>query len=529
MKKILSVMVLVLLISLMVLPTLAEGEPVLTVTPSVGEINQGSSDEITFTVSLSGSEKFTSLGFGLDFDASIFEYVGYEKNAEFAQLGFATMSFDASADKLKFACVSANEVRYSGDVMSFTLKLKKEAKAEKYTVSIKEAKLTIGGEKKDATVTSAGLTVKCVHSYTWTPVEGTDTHTEVCSKCGMTKTVAHDWSGDGQVTKKPTCTEAGEAKYTCTYCGAEKTTALPATGHQDMGAWKSDGTNHWHECSACGYKEGTAAHKPGAEATDTTAQTCTDCGYVLKEALGHDYSTVWRHDGVNHWHQCNHSGCDSLGSYGQHVYDNDCDITCNTCGYVRRAPHKYGEEWLADERGHFHICLLCGMESEIVEHEPGEAATEDTAQTCTVCGFILQLPLNHVHEFDDEWKSDETDHWHTCTNVNCNENSEKQAHTWSETVTGPDGKQIKTCTVCGYETEAGTETEPDNDNQTQPTDPGESEPAPTVPSNSAGGDGDFPWWVIAVAAVVLLCVGVVLLVVEIIRSRKVNMHGKFSK
>lgn len=533
MKKILSVMVLVLLLCLMVLPTLAEGEPAFTVTPSVGELNQGSSDEITFTVSLSGGGNFTGLAFGLDFDASVFEFVDYEENAKFAQLKFTIMTF--TEDTLRFACAGSNEVSYSGNVMSFTLKLKEDAKVESYTVAIKEASLSMGGEKKAAVVTPASLTVKCVHSYTWTPVEGTDTHTEVCTKCGMSRTVEHDWSGEGKLLKAPTCTEAGEVQHTCTYCGAEKTESVPAAGHQDMDAWKSDGSNHWHECSACGYKEGTVAHTPGEEPTDTTAQTCTVCGYVLKEALGHDYSTAWRHDGVNHWHQCNHSGCDSLGDYGQHVYDDACDITCNTCGYVRRAPHKYGEEWLSDERGHFHICLLCGLESEIVEHEPGEPATEDKAQTCTVCGFILKMPLSHEHEYGGEWKSDETGHWQTCTNVSCNETNEKQEHTWLEAVTGPDGKQIKTCTVCGYEQVVGAETEPD-DTQTQPTDSEETEPTDTgatqpIPSQPSGAqeNGGFPWWVVAAAAVVLLCVGIVLLVVEIVHSRKNNMHGKFSK
>lgn len=522
MKKLLSVATLMLLLCLLVLPALADGEPVLMVTPSVGEINQGSSDEITFTVSLSGGEKFTGLGFGLDFDANVFEFLDFEKDAKFAQQGFVMMDF--KKETLKFACAGSEEVSYSGNVMSFTLKLKEDAKVENYTVSIKNASLSIGGDTKPATVTAAKLSVKCVHSYTWTPVEGTDTHTEACTKCGMTKSVAHDWSGEGQVVKKPTCTEAGQTKYTCTYCGAEKTVSVPATGHQDMGTWKSDGTNHWHECSVCGYKEGTAAHTPGAEPTDDTPQTCTACGVVLKEALGHDYSTAWRHDGVNHWHQCNHSGCDSLGSYAQHDYDDACDITCNTCGYVRRAPHQYGEEWLSDERGHFHICQLCGLESEIVEHEPGDAATEETPQTCTVCGFILKMPLSHEHEYGETWEHDEKEHWQICTDVNCKEESEKQEHTWGDAVEGPDGKWTKCCTVCGYETQTEAETQPE---ETQPTEPEESTPEPTVPGDAVS--GGFPWWVIAAAAIVLLGVGIVLLVVEIVRSRKTNTHGKFSK
>ena len=35
-----------------------------------------------------------------------------------------------------------------------------------------------------------------------------------------------------EVTKKPTCTEAGVKTFTCTVCGASKTESIPATGHQ---------------------------------------------------------------------------------------------------------------------------------------------------------------------------------------------------------------------------------------------------------------------------------------------------------
>lgn len=39
----------------------------------------------------------------------------------------------------------------------------------------------------------------------------------------------------------------------------------------------------------CHTKKDEAAHIPGAEATETTAQTCTVCGYVIKAPLGHTH------------------------------------------------------------------------------------------------------------------------------------------------------------------------------------------------------------------------------------------------
>lgn len=45
--------------------------------------------------------------------------------------------------------------------------------------------------------------------------------------------------------------------------------------------WSSDEKNHWHECEDCDEKKDLEAHTPGPEATETTPQTCTVCGYII--------------------------------------------------------------------------------------------------------------------------------------------------------------------------------------------------------------------------------------------------------
>lgn len=75
---------------------------------------------------------------------------------------------------------------------------------------------------------------------------------------------------------------------------------------------------------------------------------------------------------------------------------------------------------------------------------------------------------DHTHTFSDEWTSDETYHWHVCTEENCNAVSDKTAHEWDSGVVktpsgcGTTGTIKYTCTVCGYEktetTPAGTHT-----------------------------------------------------------------------
>ena len=95
----------------------------------------------------------------------------------------------------------------------------------------------------------------------------------------------HTW-GSGAVTKEATCKEPGIKTFTCTKCSNTKTESIAKlTTHSYKSGWSKDGTNHWHECSVCQNKKDLAAHTPGAAATETTAQTCTTCGYVIREAV----------------------------------------------------------------------------------------------------------------------------------------------------------------------------------------------------------------------------------------------------
>ena len=91
-----------------------------------------------------------------------------------------------------------------------------------------------------------------------------------CDVCGKQLTVHTGGTA--------TCTE----KATCSICGQEYG---ELAAHTYKTEWSTDETNHWHECSVCGDRKDEAAHIPGAEATETTPQTCTVCDYVIREVL----------------------------------------------------------------------------------------------------------------------------------------------------------------------------------------------------------------------------------------------------
>ena len=116
----------------------------------------------------------------------------------------------------------------------------------------------------------------------------------------------------------------------------EGTGPVPSHTHT-YGAWVSDDTNHWHECTdaSCGSIKDKAVHVYDNDA-DTT---CNICGYVRTitpptPSHTHTYG-AWVSDDTNHWHECTDASCSSIKDKAVHVYDNDMDDTCNVCGYKR--------------------------------------------------------------------------------------------------------------------------------------------------------------------------------------------------
>ena len=100
--------------------------------------------------------------------------------------------------------------------------------------------------------------------------------------------------------KAATCTTAGNsAYYTCDGCDkwfadatgsveiTDKTSVkIPAPGHTAGTEWKSDDTNHWHECSRCHDKKDEAAHDYGSD------NVCDTCGYNKTVPHTHNLTLV---------------------------------------------------------------------------------------------------------------------------------------------------------------------------------------------------------------------------------------------
>ena len=215
--------------------------------------------------------------------------------------------------------------------------------------------------------------------------------------------LGHDWID-------ATCTEP----KTCDRCGETEGTAL---GHNWATEWSSNADNHWHACTRCDAKDGEAAHNPGAPATETTPQTCTDCGYVIESATGHvcanhltkvdrveaDCTTPGN---IEHY-KCS---CGKLyedataaveltedqvkrDALGHDWIDATCTEpkTCDRCGETEGTAlgHNWATEWSSNADNHWHACTRCDAKDGEGAHNPGAPATETTPQICTDCGYEI--------------------------------------------------------------------------------------------------------------------------------------------
>lgn len=219
--------------------------------------------------------------------------------------------------------------------------------------------------------------------------------------------------------------------------------------HQWATKWTSDGTHHWHECTAegCTLTAGTAnSEKDGYEehnwtaANCTTAKTCSICGKTEGSALGHDHNGPWvTTDENEHWKVCAREGCNEQ---------------------LDKAVHT-PSAWVNVGDGYHH-------------------------QTCTVC----ERELTHeVCTFGQPLKYNATSHWEECTK--CGNKQNEAAH---EFLTDSDK-----CTGCDY-TKSSTIT------IITPTQPGDSKPAEGNPSTGAV-SSPVGYVFVGLAVVGALCLG----------------------
>ena len=416
-NKVLCLILAVVVLCGMNLPVSAAGSAHMSIQSSSGTVYRGES--FVLTVSLTNEQPVSNGGVMLSFDSSAFAILGGSCNVSNAALA------EVSAANGGGVFVLQTDAVVSGTIFTIQMQVKEDAPFGSYTISGTPS-LSVS-----CSLSGTGITVACRHVYEDCSAVDSDSHVRTCSVCGDQKTEEHVWDS-GKVIQMPTCKDTGRKEVTCTECGAVTEQTVPVTEDHTYGSWsQNDQAKHTHSCGVCGKTE-TAAHtwNSGTVIKQATCQetgsqklTCTGCGAEKTETVpqtAHVYGTAVSVDSDNH------------------------KSICKNCGKEDIFAHRYAESWESDENGHFFSCEDCGQEKDRAAHEPGPKATETTDQTCTVCSYILQPMGKHVHSFAQAWSTDETGHWHACSD--CNEKDSAGAHAF-------DSGCDTDCNVCGMKRE----------------------------------------------------------------------------
>ena len=335
----------------------------------------------------------------------------------------------------------------------------------------------------------------------------------VCDICGYDKTVPHTHNLTLVAAKAATRTAAGNsAYYTCDGCDkwfadatgsveiTDKTSVkIPATGHTAGTEWKSDDTNHWHECTVAGcgviIESTKSAHTASdwiidTPATATTAGTkhkeCTVCHRVLETQTIPSMGTELK-----------------IIAGDNQIYDkasgSDVTITCN--GDFAKFTGIKVDGSVVDSSNYTAVSgstvltlkasylgtLTDGSHTITFVYTDGEANANLTVRTAG---------SEHIHDYGTEWKSNADNHWHEC---NCGDKKDEAAHSFKwvvdkEATATKKGSKHEECKTCGYKrpaveipatgtTTAPTDTTKPNDT-TKPGNTNGSEKSPQTGDNS---------------------------------------------
>jgi hypothetical protein len=218
---------------------------------------------------------------------------------------------------------------------------------------------------------------------------------EDCNICGEIRGINHQYKW--VIDKAETCGENGIKHEECIVCGIKKNenTIIPATN------------NHIYD-NACD-------------------DACNVCDTIRK--ITHNY--IWivdkkatcGTDGFKHREctVCNNKSDQNTAilATGKHIYDNNCDTTCDVCGENRTIIHDYASATCTTPQ----ICKVCGV---IKGSALGHKFDNDCDTNCNVCHEVREITHNY------KWIIDRTE--------NC----------------GVNGVKHEECTVCGIKRNENT-------------------------------------------------------------------------
>ena len=219
-------------------------------------------------------------------------------------------------------------------------------------------------------------------------------HAHKCKVCGINDTIISHSGGTAKC--------GGLAK--CAECKAEYGEVMQ---HQ----WSetpnyTDKNGHAHKCTICGEHDTVVKHSPGAEATETSAQLCTVCGYMIKPKLSHEHSLAKMDEvdatcttsGKKAYYYCKSCNAIFSDSKGNNEIVDGSEIIIEATGHKE-------SKWKSDEDTHWKECTVKGC-GEIVAGK--EAHDFSKSGKCTVCSYRQESGDDSEQVSDTDDKSDTT-------------------------------------------------------------------------------------------------------------------------
>ncbi len=117
---------------------------------------------------------------------------------------------------------------------------------------------------------------------------GHDYQNGICSRCKAVDTDSHTHNYTENVTKEPTCTEAGEKTLTCV-CGDSKTEEMPALGHEYQPIESDPG---FEQCTKCKDKRQVESPTREEPSASRTGRSMTLVGAATKEKIVYDTTSA---------------------------------------------------------------------------------------------------------------------------------------------------------------------------------------------------------------------------------------------
>lgn len=241
----------------------------------------------------------------------------------------------------------------------------------------------------------------------------TTNHWRICSACGKVDKAEHTYKGGACTVCGIDIPQMGIIGVTCTHGTSLTIEMVDDIRPEDAAKFKAGQWNATWIDNDTGYTvglgqtfpldEGDEGHQYRAEVSitggeDYNAYMTGPIHTEYKEVKG--YPATCAAEGMRDHKVCLGCGGKFIGwqeaydvtipKTNDHTYTNDCDATCNVCGFERQTAHKWSDGYSFDGDGHFKACTVCGVKSSVTPHSltltwKKNAACEQDGQYTAKC------------------------------------------------------------------------------------------------------------------------------------------------